>query len=389
MSTIEGIVTVDVRPYIEKDLAVYDSESTRVGTIEDFDLHAGYMKIRSNPLAPSLLYIPIVLISHIDRREAFLSRRREELQRAFRNPPPRSTVVAVSRDPDTGEDTSRAITSEPNGYDGTPVVVVEANIGEMSHHIAAGFRVHSSEIEDIGTVKEYYRDDKRMLVEHRLPPREDSIIPLELVASVDRDQRDIVLAVSAADLRRQENPIEGEPELKDVIIAAADDTNAQAEAESRRGYEEIVVALDGSVHAEQVLRYVKPLAQKFHSRVTCVFALVPGSAIDVGETSVPAGYAPPGPLADAQEEDRVRDAGYLEEIRDRLAREGFVIQYEEPEGDAAQAIVAAARNHRADLIAMSTHGRSGLRHALLGSVATEVVRTAPCPVMLVRVSDFV
>lgn len=49
-----------------------------------------------------------------------------------------------------------------------------------------------------------------------------------------------------------------------------------------------------------------------------------------------------------------------------------------------QEIVAAARDERADLIVLGTHGRGGLDRALLGSVADRVIRTAPCPVMTVR-----
>lgn len=47
-------------------------------------------------------------------------------------------------------------------------------------------------------------------------------------------------------------------------------------------------------------------------------------------------------------------------------------------------IIAAAREARADLIVMGTHGRTGLAHALIGSVAEKVVRKAPCPVLTVR-----
>lgn len=50
----------------------------------------------------------------------------------------------------------------------------------------------------------------------------------------------------------------------------------------------------------------------------------------------------------------------------------------------AQAIVEAARQHRCDLIVMGTHGRHGMAHLLLGSVAERVVRTAECPVLVVR-----
>jgi nucleotide-binding universal stress UspA family protein len=47
-------------------------------------------------------------------------------------------------------------------------------------------------------------------------------------------------------------------------------------------------------------------------------------------------------------------------------------------------IVRYARAHEIDLIAMGTHGRSGVKHLLMGSVAENVVRSAPCPVLTVR-----
>ena len=54
------------------------------------------------------------------------------------------------------------------------------------------------------------------------------------------------------------------------------------------------------------------------------------------------------------------------------------------EGRPADVIVDVARNGKADLIVVGTHGRSGVAHAVLGSVAERVVRTAPCPVLTVR-----
>jgi nucleotide-binding universal stress UspA family protein len=53
-------------------------------------------------------------------------------------------------------------------------------------------------------------------------------------------------------------------------------------------------------------------------------------------------------------------------------------------GPVASTIVAFAQSHAIDLIVMGTHGRSGIAHLLLGSVAERVVRTAPCPVLTVR-----
>jgi universal stress protein A len=53
-------------------------------------------------------------------------------------------------------------------------------------------------------------------------------------------------------------------------------------------------------------------------------------------------------------------------------------------GDPPQGIIAVATNAKADLIVMATHGRTGLSHFVLGSVAERVVREAPCPVLTIR-----
>ena len=54
------------------------------------------------------------------------------------------------------------------------------------------------------------------------------------------------------------------------------------------------------------------------------------------------------------------------------------------EGSPKAEIIAYARKHNIDLIVLATHGRTGLAHVLMGSVAESVVRTAPCPVLTVR-----
>jgi nucleotide-binding universal stress UspA family protein len=53
----------------------------------------------------------------------------------------------------------------------------------------------------------------------------------------------------------------------------------------------------------------------------------------------------------------------------------------------AEAIVAAAKEEGCEMIVMGTHGRTGFKHLMLGSVAEQVVRAAPCPVLTVRAAE--
>ena len=75
----------------------------------------------------------------------------------------------------------------------------------------------------------------------------------------------------------------------------------------------------------------------------------------------------------------------LKEIQTTLKKAGIKnVTTNILEGDARDKIVSVAKKEACDLIIMSTHGRSGIRRALLGSVAEDVVRHAPCPVLLIR-----
>jgi universal stress protein A len=67
-----------------------------------------------------------------------------------------------------------------------------------------------------------------------------------------------------------------------------------------------------------------------------------------------------------------------------LATHGFIVDTAVITGPPARAIVEHASAGHFDLIVMGTHGRTGLSHALLGSVAERVVQKAPCPVLTVR-----
>jgi nucleotide-binding universal stress UspA family protein len=73
----------------------------------------------------------------------------------------------------------------------------------------------------------------------------------------------------------------------------------------------------------------------------------------------------------------------LSELAAKLKARGVAVRTLLTLGTAHQVILDSAKKLKADLIVMSTHGRTGLSHVLIGSVAERVVRTAPCPVLTV------
>jgi nucleotide-binding universal stress UspA family protein len=106
--------------------------------------------------------------------------------------------------------------------------------------------------------------------------------------------------------------------------------------------------------------------------------------------SMPIEYTAYGPIPTSV--DYLKDAGLeaerkLFEMEERFRREGIVVETVAREGDPLVVIADVARERAVDLIAMGTHGSTGLKHFLLGSTAERVMHQAPCPVLTIRRHD--
>ncbi|MBI3988360.1 MAG: universal stress protein [candidate division NC10 bacterium] len=135
--------------------------------------------------------------------------------------------------------------------------------------------------------------------------------------------------------------------------------------------QKVLVPLDGSTLAEGILPQVKELARPLGAQIVLVWVVVP----------------PPSPGGGPADHERraVDEAGaYLQAKRRELQAEGFKVEEVVREGDAAEKIIEYAEESDAGLIAMATHGRSGLGRWLLGSVAEKVLRGSDVPVLLYR-----
>jgi nucleotide-binding universal stress UspA family protein len=151
-------------------------------------------------------------------------------------------------------------------------------------------------------------------------------------------------------------------------------------------YGHILVALDGSTLAEQILPHVEALAAKLGSKVTLLQATTPAETIiaQAGADAGGPGFVDPEPIVEAERE---QTNAYLETLTNRLRGHGLNVEHEQAEGSAGDAIVQRATTLGADLIAMTTHGRGGLGRLVFGSVADEVLGKAGCPILLVRVGS--
>ena len=166
-------------------------------------------------------------------------------------------------------------------------------------------------------------------------------------------------------------------------------------------YERILVPLDGSELAAQVVPYVTEIARNCGSEVVLLQAIERFSSV-LGEiTGGPASagmlvvapsaadYAPIVTEATAQSarqqhEGMVAEAhAYLTGQAGPVGKAGVKYRTEVIVGAPADGILSYARDNSVDLIAMSTHGRGGLGRLVFGSVADAVLRNARLPVLLI------
>lgn len=143
----------------------------------------------------------------------------------------------------------------------------------------------------------------------------------------------------------------------------------------------ILVPLDGSVLAETILPQVVRLAHATHSTLTLLRAVPLPILADPLVGTLP----PTSGVYDAWEGEAAAAQEYLAGVIERLQDDALTIHTVVVEGEPAQAIVSYARE-RAEglLIAMATHGRSGVRRWIFGSVAERLLHTAPVPLLLAR-----
>jgi nucleotide-binding universal stress UspA family protein len=143
----------------------------------------------------------------------------------------------------------------------------------------------------------------------------------------------------------------------------------------------ILVPLDGSVLAEQVLESAVALGKLMQADYTLV--RIYGPLVDTSLT--PLGYAMVGGSEPAIEQLRAEANDYLNRVAERLQQQGHTVKTHVVLGQhPASALLDAAQSLAADLIALETHGRRGLTRLLLGSVADKVIRSASTPVLVHR-----
>jgi nucleotide-binding universal stress UspA family protein len=161
----------------------------------------------------------------------------------------------------------------------------------------------------------------------------------------------------------------------DIPVLTVNQTIAPEHAHA--AFRRLVVAVDDSEPADAALDAAIVLAARTQAHVTICSVIDTRALFDRAGTY---GYDPAPMLAEMH---AATDA-HLANILAQLDRRGVTLETVVVEGEPASALVAAAASAQADLLVIGSHGRRGLRRFFLGSVAENVVRHSPTPVLVVR-----
>ena len=144
-------------------------------------------------------------------------------------------------------------------------------------------------------------------------------------------------------------------------------------------YRKILIPTDFSECAGHALEAGLALARNAGAKVQLLHVVEPAAMAPVAL----AGLIPEGSILDRIEEN-------ARELMDKLVKEkgaGLDIEGTVVVGPAATEIASIAERSGADLIVIATHGRTGLKHTLMGSVAERLLRYAPCPVLVIPTGE--
>jgi nucleotide-binding universal stress UspA family protein len=142
-------------------------------------------------------------------------------------------------------------------------------------------------------------------------------------------------------------------------------------------YSNILVPLDGSRRAQRILPHVEELSK--YSGATIVFLRVVGSEAGHGQTV--------DFYIDALERALDEAKLYLSGIQGEFSKRGLQVRTVVERGPVVNTIINVAKREKVDLIAMASHGRTGLPRAFYGSVSAGVLNKVDRPLLLIRADE--
>jgi nucleotide-binding universal stress UspA family protein len=148
--------------------------------------------------------------------------------------------------------------------------------------------------------------------------------------------------------------------------------------EGNHMYDKILILLDGSEHAERILPHAEEIAQQFGSKLLLLQVVDPFSVVDWADEAAPRSLDEKTKRMSADAE------SYLTDLQGQLEKAGIEAEAYVEKGYVVRRILDVARREDVNLIAMTSHGRTGLASVFYGSVAAGVLQQTDRPLLLVR-----
>ena len=166
-----------------------------------------------------------------------------------------------------------------------------------------------------------------------------------------------------------------------ILLLRPSDSPNEADVGRDHRLNDALVPLDGSPEAESVLEPVMDLVGADNASATCTLLLVQQPIAAIALSSLEAAIPPEA----RPHTDDGPTVAYLNSVAERLRSRGIRVHtHATVHTSPARAILDQAHESEADLIAMATHGRGGIRRLLIGSVADKVLRGTDRPLLLYR-----
>jgi len=195
--------------------------------------------------------------------------------------------------------------------------------------------------------------------------------PFEAIVDTAQQGRFDLIVMGRRGLNRFERALMGSVTAR--VIGHAETDILVVPRDATLSWERILVPTDGSRHSRAAIEKAIDLARAYKSRLDIISVVDAADEFQFAET--------PGNLREllaVQARKAVGDARALAAAGE-VPAEGFVA-----EGQAHEAIASLAREQKTTVVVMGSHGRSGLRRLLMGSVAEKVIGAVTCPVLIAR-----
>jgi nucleotide-binding universal stress UspA family protein len=196
--------------------------------------------------------------------------------------------------------------------------------------------------------------------------------PFEVIVDAARRGRFDLIVMGRRGLTRFERALLGSVAAR--VIGHAETDVLVIPRGATVAWERILVPTDGSRHSRRAMEKAIELAKAYRAPIDIVSVVDAADEFQFAET--------PANLRDLL---AVQARGAVEALRSLAAGEGVAAETFVLEGAAHEAIAAHAAGRKASVVVMGSHGRTGLRRLLMGSVAEKVIGAVACPVLIARV----